>query len=137
MLVERDWVMIKKNVKLLLLIAAFNAPLANAEVALKDSSEILGKWKLYAEAAKLDGEKKPVIVEWEFKPDGVLKTIQTDTRGRTNEMKIDLKYSVENGDIKKQTSPGREKYESCNVVEKDNAGMVIKCMYLFYFLTKL
>lgn len=129
--------MIKKHVKLLLLTAVFWGPSVNAEVALKDDSEIFGKWKLYAEAAKLDGEKKSVIVEWEFKPGGVLHTTATDTRGRTNEMVIDLKYSVENGDIKKQTSPGREKYEACNVVEKDNSSMVLKCMYLYYFLTKL
>jgi hypothetical protein len=129
--------MIKKNVKLFLLAAVFLAPTVNAEVTLKDESEILGKWKLYAEAAKLDGEKKSLISEWEFKPGGVLQTTATDTRGRTKEMIIDLKYSVENGDIKKQTSPGREKYESCNVVEKNSSGMVLKCLYLYYFLTKL
>jgi hypothetical protein len=129
--------MIKKYMKLLPLMAVFSISLVNAGGGLKDDTEILGKWKLYAEAAKLDGEKKPLIVEWEFKPDGVLKTTGTDAGGRTQEMVIDLKYMVENGDIKKQTSPGREKYETCKVVEKDNAGMVIKCMYLYYFLTKL
>ncbi len=129
--------MIKKHVKLLLLAAVFLAPSVNADVTLKDDSEIIGKWKLYAEAAKLDGEKKSLITEWEFKPGGVLKTTATDTRGRTNEMVIDLKYSIENGDIKKQASPGREKYELCNVVEKDSSGMVLKCLYLYYFLTKL
>jgi len=129
--------MIKKNVNLLLLTAVFWLPLVNAEVALKNDSEILGKWKLYAEAAKLDGEKKSVIVEWDFKPDGVLRTTATDAGGRTKEMIIDLKYSVENGEIKKQASPGREKYETCKVVEKDNTGMVLKCTYLFFFLTKL
>ena len=129
--------MIKKNVKLFLLTVVFLAPTVNADVTLKSDSDILGKWKLYAEAPKLDGEKKPLISEWEFKPGGILQTTATDTRGRTKEMIIDLKYSVENGDIKKQTSPGREKYESCNVVEKDSSGMVLKCMYLYYFLTKL
>lgn len=129
--------MIKKHVKLLLLATVFLTPAVNADVTLKDDSEILGKWKLYAEAAKLDGEKKSLITEWEFKPGGILKTTATDTRGRTNEMVIDLKYSIENGDIKKQASPGREKYESCNVVEKDSSGMVLKCLYLYYFLTKL
>jgi len=129
--------MIKKNVKLFLLAVVFFAPTVFAEVTLKNESEILGKWKLYAEAAKLDGEKKSLISEWDFKPDGILQTTATDTRGRTKEMIIDLKYSVENGDIKKQTSPGREKYESCNVIEKNSSGMVLKCLYLYYFLTKL
>lgn len=123
--------------KLLLLTVVFGGASANAEVALKDESEILGKWKLTAEAAKLDGEKKSVIVEWDFQSGGILHTIATDAGGRTNEMVIDLKYSIENGDIKKQTSPGREKYEMCNVVEKDSASMVLKCTYLYFFLTKL
>lgn len=125
------------NYKKLIWTALFWLPALNAQVTLKSNEDILGKWKVYAEAAKLDGEKKPLMVEWEFKPDGVLKTIATDAGGRTQEMKIDLKYSVEGGAIKKQASPGREKYESCAVVEKTGDGMVLKCMYLFYFLTKL
>jgi len=48
----------KKYVKILPLAALFFAFSANAEVALQSNSEILGKWKLYAEAIKLDGEKK-------------------------------------------------------------------------------
>ena len=129
--------MIRIKVKLLILTAVFWLPLAHAEVALKDNSEILGRWKLYAEAAKLDGFKKDLIVEWTFQPDGIIKTRQTDAGGRTSEMMFDLKYSIENGVIKKQTMPGREKYEDCHVVEKNNDSMVLKCMYLFYFLTKL
>jgi hypothetical protein len=123
--------------KKLVWMAFFWLPALNAQVALKSNEDILGKWKVYAEAAKLNGEKKPLIVEWEFTPNGILKTVATDAGGRTKEMNIDLKYSVEDGTIKKQSSPGREKYESCAVVEKNNNGMVLKCMYLFYFLTKL
>lgn len=129
--------MIKKYVKILPLAAVLFAISAHAEVALKDNSEILGRWNLYAEAAKLDGEKKAVKVEWEFKEDGALLTTATDSVGRTNEMKIAIKYFVENGEIKKQSSPGREKYESCKVVEKDGSKMVLKCAYLFFFLTKI
>jgi hypothetical protein len=124
-------------VKILSLTALFFAFSANAEVALKDSSEILGKWNLYAEAAKLDGEQKAVKVEWEFKGDGTLQTTATDSVGRTKEMKIAIKYLVENGEIKKQVSPGREKYESCKVVEKEGSKMILKCTYLYFFLTKI
>ena len=53
------------------------------------------------------------------------------------EMKIAIKYSVENGEIKKQTKPGQEKYESCKVVEKDGSKMILKCPFLYYFLTKI
>jgi hypothetical protein len=124
-------------VKILSLTALFFAFSAQAEVALKDNSEILGKWNLYAEAAKLDGEQKAVKVEWEFKADGALLTTATDSVGRTKEMKIAIKYFVENGEINKQTTPGRDKYESCKVVEKEGSKMILKCAYLYFFLTKI
>lgn len=82
-------------------------------------------------------EKKAVKVEWDFKDNGVLQTTATDSVGRTKEMKIAIKYSVENGEIKKQTKLGQEKYESCKVVEKEGSNMVLKCTFLFYFLTKI
>ncbi len=124
-------------VKILPLVAIFFTLSANADVQLKDKSEILGKWNLYAEATKLDGEQQAVRTEWEFKADGALLTTSTDPRGRTKEMKIAIKYSVENGAIKKQTTPGREKYESCKVVEKEGSKMILKCTYLYFFLTKI
>jgi hypothetical protein len=127
----------KKIVKILSLAAVFLAFSANAEVQLKDNSEILGKWNLYAEAIKLDGEKKAVTTEWDFQADGTLQTTSTDSVGRTKEMKIAIKYSVENGEIKKQTSPGREKYDSCKVLEKDDSKMTLKCSGMFFFLKKL
>jgi len=119
------------------LAAIFFALSANADVVLKDESEILGKWKVTAEAAKLDGEKKKVIVQWEFLTGGVLQTISTDSNGRTNEMHIQIKYMVEDGVIKKQVSPGREKFENCKVVEKTGNDMILKCPFLYYFLTKI
>jgi hypothetical protein len=127
----------KKYVKILPLAALFFAFSASADVELKDSSEILGKWKVYAEAQKLDGEQKNLTMEWDFKADGILKQTATDSVGRTKEMKIDIKYYIENGDIKKQTKLGQEKYESCNVVEKDGSKMILKCQFMFYFLTKI
>lgn len=127
----------KKIVRTLSLGAIFLAFSANAEVKLKDNSEILGKWNLYAEAIKLDGEKKAVKTNWEFQADGTLLTISTDSVGRTGEMTIPIKYAVENGDIKKQTSPGREKYDICKVIEKDNDQMTLKCSGMFFFLKKL
>lgn len=129
--------MINRYLVMLPVVAIFFALSAHADVVLKDKSEILGKWKVTAEAAKLDGEKKNVIVEWEFQSDGVLQTIATDAGGRTNEMHIPVKYSVENGVIKKQVSPGREKFEDCKVIEKNGAEMILKCPFLYFFLTKI
>jgi hypothetical protein len=129
--------MIKRYLGMLPVAAIFFALSAHADVILKDESEILGKWKVTAEAAKLDGEKKKVIVEWEFKGGGVLETIATDAGGRTNEMHIPIKYSVEDGVIKKQVSPGREKFEDCKVIEKNASEMILKCPFLYFFLTKI
>lgn len=129
--------MIKKRTALLPLMAIFFALSANADVFLKDNSGILGKWKVYAEASKLDGEKKKLIVEWDFQSDGTLATVSTDGGGRTKEMNIAIKYSVADGAIQKQEVPGRDKYESCKVVEQDSSSMTLKCKYLYYFLAKL
>jgi hypothetical protein len=129
--------MIKRYLGILPVAAIFFALSAQADVVLKDESEILGKWKVTAEAAKLDGEKKTVIVEWDFQSGGVLQTIATDAGGRTNEMHIPIKYRVENGVIKKQVSPGREKFEDCKVIEKNASEMILKCPVLYFFLTKI
>jgi hypothetical protein len=115
------------------LLASFTA---NANVELKDASEILGKWTLYAESAKLDGEKKNVNIVWEFANNGILHTIATDSLGRTNEMKIEVKYTVEDGVLKKEVSPGRGKFESCHAVEKTADSMTLKCSFNYFFLKK-
>lgn len=118
------------------LVVALFAPFAHADVELKDNSELLGKWSLTAESIKLDGEKKLVTSSWEFKNDGTLVSVATDSLGRTKEMTVMVKYSVEDGLIKKQVSPGREKYESCSVVQKTGSDMILRCTNLFLFLTK-
>jgi hypothetical protein len=115
------------------LLASFTA---NADVVLKDASEIQGKWTVYAESAKLDGEKKNVNIVWDFADGGILHTIATDSLGRTNEMKIEVKYMVEDGVLKKEVSPGRGKFETCKVVEKDADRMTLKCSFNYFFLKK-
>ena len=109
---------------------------AHADVLLKDNSEIVGKWTLEAESLKIDGGKKSVTSSWEFKNDGTLISIATDSLGRTKEMTVAVKYVVEDGLLKKQVSPGREKYESCTVVQKEASDMILRCTNLFLFLTK-
>jgi len=122
-------------VKILPLVAIFFTLSANAEVQLKDNTEILGKWNLHDEAVSLTSPKKAVTQEWEFKEDGTLISSASDVAGRISALKIALKYSIENGEIKKQSAPGREKYESCKVIEKEGSNMILKCAY-FFFLTK-
>ena len=106
------------------------------DVKLEDNKLILGKWDLQYEAPALHKEKKAVKIKWEFKKNGKLITSATDTRARTRALSIQLKYSVEDGVIKKQSTPGREKYESCRVISLKGKDMVLKCKYLFFFLQK-
>ncbi len=129
--------MIKNYIKILTWVAIMSALPVSADVLLKDKTEILGKWSLYAESIKLEGEKKAITVEWDFQSDGMLKTKSIDSVGRTQEMIISIKYSIENGMIKKQASPGREKYDDCKVLEKSSSDMVLNCSGLFFFLKKL
>jgi hypothetical protein len=105
-------------------------------IKLEDNTTILGKWNLYAEAAALHKEQKAVNIVWEFKKNGILNASATDTRGRTGAMSINLKYSIEAGAIKKQSSPGREKYELCKVIKQEGKEMVLKCKYLYFFLRR-
>jgi len=128
-----------KKIKTLLLITAFFASAANAKdtiIELEDESKILGQWKLYAEAAALHKEKKQVDNVWDFRKGGVLAAVSKDKRmSSSNEVKV--KYSIENGIIKKQSQPGREKYEDCKVVKLEGKDMIMHCKYLYYFFTKM
>lgn len=126
----------KTIITLLSLFAAFVAFSANAEIKLEDNSKILGKWSLTAEAAALDKEKKSLNVTWEFQSDGTLMTIGEDVGGRTKQMEIPIKYSIVDGLIKKQAAPGREKYEDCHVVEMEGKNMILKCKFLYFFMTR-
>lgn len=127
---------VKNYTKFLPLIALCFVSSTYADVSLNDNSEIVGKWTLTAESLKIDGEKKPVTSSWEFKSDGTLVSIATDSLGRTKEMTVAVKYIIEDGLLKKQVSPGREKYESCSVVQKEASNMILRCTNLFLFLTK-
>jgi hypothetical protein len=109
---------------------------ANADVELKDNSELLGKWLLHDQAVSLTGPKKAVNTEWEFRNDGTIIITSKDVAGRISEMQITLKYSIENGAIKKQLAPGREKYEMCKVIEKEGSNMTLKATYFFFFTKK-
>jgi 3-hydroxyacyl-CoA dehydrogenase len=126
----------KKIITGLSILAALFASVTYADVQLEDNAKILGKWKVNAESLGLDKEKKAIKVSWEFQKNGVLLTKGEDSLGRTQEMDIAIKYSVENGVIKKQSTPGREKYEDCVVVDLSAKDMTLKCRALYFFMTR-
>ncbi len=109
---------------------------AAEDIKLKDNSEIVGKWNLYAEAIALHKEKVELFSEWEFTKDGTIHTRSNDRFGRTKTIKIDLKYAVENGVIMKQKTPGRSKMESCRVLELDRSKLTMKCTFVYLFFKR-
>jgi len=128
--------MIKLTQALIVGVALLFSVAANAEVKLEDDSQILGKWNLYAEAIALHKEKVELFSVWEFKKGGVLHTISNDRFGRTKNLKIDLKYAVEEGVIKKQKTPGRSKMEDCKVIKLEDGKMTLKCTFVYLFLKR-
>lgn len=106
----------------------------SAEVKLGSAADILGTWEVTAEAIKYDGEKKALNTTWEFKQGGELLTVSKDPR--TEVIKVPLTYTVEDGVIQKQSVPGRQKFETCEVLRKDANSMDVKCKFLYFFLTK-
>ncbi len=129
----------KKTLQLLLLATAFFAISASAKetvILLEDNSSILGKWNLTSEAAALHKTKVPLNIQWDFKKNGMLNTTAKDSRNRTGSMNINVKYSVEDGVIKKQARPGMEKYETCRVVKQEEKSMVLHCKFLYFFMER-
>jgi hypothetical protein len=123
-----------KSLVLAMSLTALNA-VAETTVKLEDDSAIIGRWKMYAEALALNREKKEVNNEWRFEKNGILKATSRDPRLDAEQI-ISIKYSIENGAINKQVSPGREKYETCNVVSLEGKEMVLHCKFLYYFMRK-
>jgi len=127
----------KKIIKLLTLATLLVASSAYAEktIPLEDNSLILGKWKLTAETPQLHLEKKYVQNEWNFRDNGVLTSTAFDPR-LDGKKAVNVKYTVEDGVIKKQIQPGRDKTENCKVVKLEGNDMILHCKYLYYILEK-
>lgn len=126
----------KKYIKIMPFIAIFLAYSANAEVALKNSSEIVGLWDVHDEATSLTAPKKHTDTVWDVKDDGTIIAESHDKSARVGDTKITIKYSVEDGKLKKQVAPGREKYETCTIIEKDDKNMIVHCAYYLYLTRK-
>ncbi len=118
------------------LLLSFTVSAAEKYIELEDESKILGKWMITAEVASLKiKDRKKLSNLWTFKKGGVLTAVSVDSRMGADKT-INLKYSIENGVIKKQSVPGREKYETCKVIKLDGKDMLLHCKFLYFFLTK-
>ncbi|BCG64369.1 MAG: hypothetical protein methR_P2142 [Methyloprofundus sp.] len=127
----------KKIITLLALATMLFTSTANAKkyIELEDNSQILGKWKLYAETAALHKTKKMVQNEWIFRDNGILTSVAFDPR-LDGKKSINVTYKVEDGVIKKQVQPGRDKVENCKVVKLEGDDMILHCRFLYYLLRR-
>jgi hypothetical protein len=107
-----------------------------AEVALQDSSEIVGSWLLESVAPGLAKPKIPENRTWEFRADGVVITSGFNRHFGRNDTQ-QFKYSIVNGKIKAD-DPGRPgKSLEYAVYEKSGDAMILKGgMEGFYFFKK-
>ena len=127
----------KKTITLILLATAFTAFNANAEetIKLEDNSKILGNWNILLETPALHKKGKKVNNSWEFRKNGVLAAISRDPR-LDAQKEVKVKYSIEDGMIKKQLQPGREKYENCKVIKLEGKDMTLHCKFNYYIFKK-
>ncbi len=127
----------KKIITFLALMTVLFSSIANAKkyIELEDNSRILGKWSLYAETAALHKTKKMVQNEWHFRDNGILTSTAFDPR-LDGKKAVNVSYKVEDGVIKKQIQPGRDKVESCKVVKLEGDDMILHCRFLYYLLKR-
>lgn len=126
-----------KLIQLLLLAAlwANSAVAAEKFIALKNNKPLLGKWHVHTEAAGLKRERVPINNEWNFGKNGYITAISRDRRMSASQG-IKVKYSIVDGAIKKQFTPGREKYETCKVISLKGKEMILHCKFNYFFMTK-
>lgn len=133
----------KKIIKLIPLLAIVfialpvHAKKQEQTIKLEDNSKILGKWAIYAESpTKKKKDRKAVNIQWDFQNNGMIHAVATDTRGRTGQTSINIQYSIENGFIKKQASPGSQRFENCKVTELEGDNMTLHCQFLYFYMKK-
>ena len=112
------------------------AGVVQAQVLLKDVSEIAGEWVLESVAPALGKPKVPENRIWEFRPDGTLKTSGFN-RHFNREDEQQFKFKVADGIIKAD-NPGRPgRTTDYKVYEKTNDSMILQGgLEGFYFFKK-
>jgi hypothetical protein len=129
----------KTSIKILSMAAVLFASSAYAAeeiIVLEDNKPILGNWNIHHEAAALHKEKVAINNDWNFGKNGMITAISRDRR-MGSDQGINVKYSVVDGVIRKQFTPGREKYEDCKVIKLEGKEMILHCKFNYFFMTKL
>lgn len=125
---------LKSKIVFVVVLVIISLTTVRAEYLLQDETEIIGTWKVNYESPKLDGVKRELQTTWQFDKGGVMTSKSKDYRASKGALTSQLKYSVKDGKILKETRPG--KYEECVVTEKEGNDMVVRCRNLYFFLTK-
>ena len=109
---------------------------ASADVALKDISEIAGKWELESVAAALNKPRTEEKRTWEFRTDGVIVTSGYNRHFKTND-RHEWKYTLVDGKIVAD-DPGRPgKTIDYTVFKKEGNELILKGgLEGFYFFKK-
>ena len=101
--------------------------------SIKDSSELIGKWKLNATARKIDGEQRLVDQSWEFLKDGTLISTASYESGigtvyatKIDEFSVTVKYQIKDGKIVSEV-PGRHgKTLTYQLIERNGNDMILR-----------
>lgn len=128
-----------KTLALLTFSFSLTANAAEKFIELEDNSKILGTWHMTGESPKLSIKPTKVSNKWTFSKDGTMSSVSSDRRfsGFTGGNAIKVKYSIEDGMIRKQFQPGREKYEFCKVTKMEGSEMILHCKFNYFFFTKV
>lgn len=109
---------------------------SQAEVALKDATEIAGTWTLEAVAPSLSKPKIPEQRTWEIRTDGVIRTYGYNRHIHQND-EYQQKYTLQDGKIQVEW-PGRPgKFITYSVYEISGDSMILQGgIEGFYFFKK-
>lgn len=128
----------RKQIFSAIALVAFSFPVLAEEVQLS-KSDILGTWQIDKESVNRDGsDARGLNTQWTFREDGTMEGVsqESDAHARIDSLRAVLNYSVEDGKLIKQASPGRSKMDTCVAVEKEGNTMVLKCRSIYFFMTK-
>ncbi len=118
---------------LLILFASSIFSISIAEsIPVKDSSVIVGSWKLTGTARKLDGEQYSSQQSWQFRKDGTLVSTAAYDSGtgpyatKIDEFSVKVKYEIKDGKILAGV-PGRPgKKLTYHLIEREGNKMTLR-----------
>jgi len=88
------------------------------------ADQLIGVWRLEANARTKNGDRRPANQTWEFRTDGHLISVAEDHRA-DDKIKIKAKYKIE-GDVISLQRPGSKRWSKLQVIEIADKTMTLK-----------